>query len=192
MSIAAKFLTIIGAFPTRIFLTWSQLQYTSGSSDLVVITTNEICATSSLLFIPAVTPLCLFLGGPREGHRYWVWQRTRCAFTCCDCSIATRSCLSLCSSLFCHRLWSKTLSVMEEAQQERQWEGRPASLTSPQPLWATGPCQCRPLQTQPSHRRGVSHFSLSVCTGLKHIRVIRLIKPLFLQKPLVMSTLKPE
>lgn len=101
-----------------------------------------------------------FLGVFR-GQRYWVWQRMRCAFTCCDCSSA--SCWSLCScfSLTCHRLWSKTLSVMEEAQQGRQWEGRPALLISLQLRWATGLCQCRLLQTLPSHRQGVSGFSHS-------------------------------
>lgn len=58
-----------------------------------------------------------------------------------------------------HRLWSKTLSVMEEAQQERQWEARRASLTSPQLRWATGLCLCRPPRIPHSHRQGVSQLS---------------------------------
>ena len=64
-----------------------------------------------------------------------------------------------------HRLWSKTLSVMEEAQQERQWEARRASLTSPQPRWATGLCLCRPPRIPHSHRQGVSQLSRLIWVG---------------------------
>lgn len=49
------------AFVASVFLTWFQSQYTTGFSDLVI-TTNEICAASLFLFIPAVPPLLVFLG----------------------------------------------------------------------------------------------------------------------------------
>lgn len=65
----------------------------------------------------------------------------------------------LCLSLIRHRQWSKTLSAMEEARRATRWEGRRASLTSPLPRWATGPCLFRPPRTPHSRRQGVSPAS---------------------------------
>lgn len=78
--------------------------------------------------------------------------------------------------LFWIRLWSKTLSAMEEAQQERRWEGRPALLTSLRLRWATAPCPCRPPQTPRSRKQGVSLWSLFVTNWrvLVHLLIIHL------------------
>lgn len=108
-------------------------------------------------FSPAVTWHCVLLGG-LEGIAVLSLTETEvCVYLLwlLHCYL-----FKLCSvPLTCHRLWSKTLSVMEEAQQERRWEGRRASLTSLQPRWATGPCLCRPPRILHSHRQGVSQFS---------------------------------
>lgn len=49
----------------------------------------------SSLYPNCQTSQCLAWGS--GGYQYWVWQRLRCTFTCCDRSIATR--------------WSSPLSV---------------------------------------------------------------------------------
>ena len=134
------------------------LKHADVFTNFVVISANKITATSySLLYPSCQTALCLAWGsgGDTRIESDGDWGVLLSAATAPLLLVQALFCFSL----ICRRLWSKTLSVMEEAQQERRWEGRRASLTSPQPRWAMGPCLCRPPRTQHSHRQGVSHFS---------------------------------
>lgn len=122
----------------------------------------SLLTTSLLLlfppFIPAVKLRCVLLGGLEGIPVLSLTETAVCVYLLwlLHCYLF-KPLLYL--SLICHRLWSKTLSVMEEAQQEKRWEGRRALPTSPQPRWATGLCLCRPPRTPHSHRQGVSQFS---------------------------------
>lgn len=67
------------------------LYYTDGFTDLAVISANKITAASfSSLYPSCQIELCLAWGS-RGDTSIESDKRLRCAFTCCDCSIATCS-----------------------------------------------------------------------------------------------------